>query len=111
MDLSQYGISGTSGTSSQVSIPGLDGIQNALSGIQSMLPIITIGSLVVTVLFLVLYIVHIVRRWKVDKAIIETHKEVKAIRVLLEYRQNPPTPAATAIDEPQDTTPPAPATE
>ena len=99
MDLSQLGISDTSGINTQVSIPGLDGIQSTLSGIQSMLPIITIGSLVVTVLFLILYIVHIIRRWKVDKAIIETHKEVKAIRLLLETKQTPPSPSAPATVE------------
>ncbi len=112
MDLSQYGLSNTSGTGTQVSIPGLDGIQSALSGIQSLLPIITIISLASTVLILVLYIVHIIRRWKVDKAIIETHKEVQAIRVLLEGKQTSAVAPAAPIEvAPQDATPPIPVAE
>lgn len=111
MDLSQYGISNSAGSGAQVNVPGLDGIQNTLSGIQSLLPIITIGSFVVSIVFLVLYIIHIIHRWKVDKAIIETHKEVRAIRVLLEYKQNPPAAAESVVSEPQETPPPAPAAE
>lgn len=92
MDLSQYGISASDLQSSgnSVNIQGLDGIQNTLSGIQNMLPAITIASLVITALFLVAYILHIIRRWKVDRAIIETHKDIAEIRKLLE--QSAPTP-------------------
>lgn len=111
MDLSQFGLGGTNGTSPQTNIPGLEGIQNSLSGIQSMLPIITIGSLVITVLFLVLYIMHIVHRWKVDKAIIETQKDVHAVRVLLEGKQTPPETITPVSNEPRDVTPPTPASE
>jgi hypothetical protein len=111
MDLSQYGITGTSGSGSNISIPGLDGIQNTLSGIQSLLPTLLIVSTVATVLIVVLYILHIIRRWKVDKAIIETQKDVHAIRTLLENKQ--PTSADTLprAHEVQTTIPIAPEAE
>lgn len=100
MDLSQYGINASDLQSSgnSVNIQGLDGIQNTLSGIQNMLPAITIASLVITALFLVAYILHIIRRWKVDRAIIETHKDIAEIRKLLE--QNAPAPLAQSVPTP-----------
>lgn len=111
MDLSQYGISNTTGNSSGISIPGLDGIQSALTGIQSLLPMIMIVSIVATVLFVVLYAIHIIRRWKVDKAIIETQKDVHAIRLLLEGKQTPPVVVAPVSDEPREATSPTHGTE
>ncbi len=77
MDLSQFGID-TNGTG--LSIPGLDGIQTALTTI-------TIVSIIITGLFFVMYVFSLIRRWKVDRAILETQKDVRAIRTLLEQSQ------------------------
>jgi hypothetical protein len=84
MDLSQFGISSdTTGGGTGLNIPGLSGIQSSLS-------IITIVSLVVTVLFVVLYVINVIRGWRVDQATIETRKDIRAIRTLLEAKETQP---------------------
>ncbi len=79
MDLSQYGIGGSStgGTSSTTAIPGLDGIQG-------MLGIITVISVVLGVLFMGLYVFNIVQRARADRAMIDMHKDIAAIKEILE---------------------------
>lgn len=105
MDLSQYGINASDiqSNGNSVTVPGLDGIQNTLSSIQSMLPAITVASLVITALFLVAYILHIIRRWKVDRAILETRKDIAEIRKLLEQRAPAPVAPAAILTEPEPT--------
>ena len=84
MDLSQYGIN-TGTTNPSLSIPGL-------GNLQSMLGIITIASLVLGVLFVVLYVVNIVQRMRADRSMIAMHKDIAAIKVLLEQQLASPHP-------------------
>ncbi len=94
MDLSQYGIN-TSTTNPSLSIPGL-------GNLQSMFGIITIASLVLGVLFVILYVVNIVQRMRADRSMIAMHKDIAAIKLLLEQQiatprhvsEPPATPAA-----------------
>lgn len=78
MDLSQYGIN-TSTTNPSLNIPGL-------GNLQSMFGIITIASLVLGILFMILYIVNIVQRMRADRSMIAMHKDIAAIKVLLEQQ-------------------------
>lgn len=85
MDLSQYGINTTTSTDG-LQIPGL-------SGIQSTLTTIMVGITVLSVLFIVLYIVNLVQRWRADRALIAMRKDIAAIRATIEQR-GAPAPAA-----------------
>lgn len=96
MDLSQYGINGSGGTSGTSAIPGLDGLQG-------MLGTITIISVVLGGLFMVLYVFSLVQRMRADRAMIGMHKDIAAIKEILEKHAKP---VATT---PQPSEPPAPA--
>lgn len=102
MDLSQYGISSgnTSSSGNALSaIPGLDGLQG-------MLGLITVVSAVLGLLFVVLYALNLAQRMRADRAMIAMHKDVAAIKELLEKQ----IPTATASTPAADSAPgPAPA--
>lgn len=91
MDLSQFGLNGTNGTGSPLSIPGL-------ADIQGLLTTITLVSVVLGGLFMVLYIANMVQRMRADRAMIAMHKDIAAIKELLEKNiaapQSAPQPAA-----------------
>lgn len=87
MDLSQYGINTTTGTNG-LQIPGLSGIQGTLTTIM-------VGITILSVLFIVLYIVNLVQRWRADRALIAMRKDIAAIRATIEQR-GAPAPAAPA---------------
>ena len=86
MDLSQFGLDTTNGTGG-LTIPGLQGIE-------SMFQTITTVSVIIGVLFLVLYVINLVQRMRADRAMIAMHKDIAAIRMMLESRQ----PQATTHD-------------
>lgn len=94
MDLSQYGINSnqTNGTGGPIAIPGLEGLQ-------SMLGWITLASVVLGGLFTLLYVINLVQRIRADRAMIAMHKDIAAIKEILEKQVAPhpaPTPQVSA---------------
>lgn len=88
MDLTQL-LNSQNGTGG-ATIPGLEGLQ-------SMLGTITILSVVLGGLFLILYVINVIQRMRADRAMIAMHKDIAAIRTLLEQGQAPaPTTAPVA---------------
>lgn len=98
MDLSKYGIdlntTSPTGTTPTATVPGLDSLQ-------SMFGIVTIASVVIGVIFLVLYIVTVAQRMRADRAMVAMRQDIAAIKSLLEQQLAPridapaPTPAST----------------
>lgn len=77
MDLSQLGIN-TNGAQN-VTIPGLGSLQSMLGTIMTV-------SIVIGGLFIVLYLVNTVQRMRADSAMINMHKDIAAIRAILEHK-------------------------
>ena len=68
---------------------------------------ITIVSIVLTVLFVVLYTISIVQRVRANRATVTMQKDIAAIRALLEQRPTRPlTPEPTLLAQ-QEQAPPA----
>lgn len=80
MDLSQFGINATNSQgSSPFTIPGLDNLQQ-------MIGTITIVSTIIGVIFIVLYVINLIQRIRADRAMIAMHKDIAAIKALLEQQ-------------------------
>lgn len=92
MDLSQLGINTQDITNGSGSIPGL-------GNIQSLMGTITLISIIVGGLFFVLYLINVIQRIRADRAMIAMHKDITAIRAMMEQK-NAPTPTAVAIIPP-----------
>lgn len=90
---------GTTGSSSSAfSIPGLESLQG-------MLGTIMIGSAVLGGLLTILFIINLVQRVRADRAMIAMHKDIAAIRDILERQ---PAPATQVLPMPSVTpTPPS----
>lgn len=80
-----------------------------MSAINTALTIITVISVVFTIIFLVLYIMSVVRKWRVENAILAMHKDLAEIKAQLAAQATPPTPqvvepvvASPTIESPQD---------
>ncbi len=101
MDTAQLDINGSSGgiTANPLAIPGLEGLQG-------MLGFIMIGSTVLGVLFLVLYILSLVQHARADRAVIAMHKDIAAIKEILQKQVSGspvadiPTPAQVSSETP-----------
>lgn len=87
MDLSQFGINANNAGQTGLQIPGLSNLQGTLNTIM-------IGVSVLSGLFMLLYIVSLVQRFRADRAMIGMHKDIAAIRALLEQRSGA-SPAAS----------------
>lgn len=85
MDLSQFGIGNTTNSSGTggFSIPAVDNLQNTLNTIM-------LGAAVLSVLFVVLYIVSLVQRFRADRAMIAMRKDIAAIRAIAEQSGSSP---------------------
>lgn len=90
MNLSQYGINANS---TGASIPGLDGLQN-------MLGTITVVSVIIGGLFVVLYAINVIQRIRADRAMIAMHKDIAAIKEIIEKQVTQPTPHPQTVQAP-----------
>lgn len=82
----------TNGTST-LSIPGLDNLQPLMNNLM-------IVSIITGGVFLVLYLLNVIRHMRADRAMIAMHKDIAAIRELLEHQQTAPRPAVEPPVEP-----------
>lgn len=81
---------GTTESPSAFSVPGLESLQG-------MLGTIMIGSAVLGGLLTILFIINLVQRVRADRAMIAMHKDIAAIREILEHQPVPATQVPTAL--------------
>lgn len=97
MDLSPLGITDTSGdTAVPFTVPGIENLQDTLTTI-------TIASIVLGLLFIVLYAANLIHRIRADHAMIAMQKDIAAIKQLLEQHAAPAATQAPPQQHPDPT--------
>lgn len=91
MDLSQFGIN-ADGSTSGLTVPGLGNIQTLLANI-------ALISIIIGGLFFVLYLINIIQRMRANRSTIAMHKDIAAIRAILEKQANSPTPSVITEEQ------------